>query len=96
MKLEKVKNKQNFFKSNIHEITKRFFSEEQKSAIENTEMVSNSQNKVIKLSDDYSAIASEAKSKANAGEKIKKLSPKQMIQILPITFAQAGDTSEIY
>ena len=57
-----MKNDQNEFKSNLNEIKKgRFKSEEPKNATQNTEMLYYAQNKVIKLFDDYSTIASEAK-----------------------------------
>ena len=46
--------------------------------------------------DDYSRIASEAKYKSKYGEGLKILTPKQMLQRLPIALAQvkAGNTSE--
>ena len=46
--------------------------------------------------DDYSRIVSEAKCKTKYGEGLKILTPKQMLQILPIALAQvkAGSTSE--
>ena len=45
---------------------------------------------------DYSFLLSEAKYKAKYGEGLKILTPKQMIQTLPITLAQvkAGNTSQ--
>ena len=52
--------------------------------------------KVIKLFDDYSRIVSEAKYKSKYGEGLKILTPKQMLQRLPIVLAQvkAGNTYE--
>ena len=46
--------------------------------------------------DDYSRIVSEAKYKAKYGEGLKILTPKQMLQRLPIALAQvkAGNISE--
>ena len=46
--------------------------------------------------DDYSRIVSEAKDKTKSGEGLKILTPKQMLQRLPIGLAQvkAGNTSE--
>ena len=46
--------------------------------------------------DDYSRITSEAKYKTKYGEGLKILTPKQMLQRLPIALAQvkAGNTSE--
>ena len=48
------------------------------------------------MSDDYSRIVSEAKCKTKYGEWLKMLTPKQMLQRLPIALAQviAGNTSE--
>ena len=53
-------------------------------------------NKVIKLYDDYSTIASEAKRKTIHEEGIEVLTTKQMLQRLPIALAEvnAGNTSE--
>ena len=51
---------------------------------------------VIELFNDYSSIASEAKYKIKNGEGLKMLTPKEMLQRLPIALAQikAGSTSE--
>ena len=51
---------------------------------------------VIKLFDDYPLIASVAKCKVKYGEGLEILTPKQMLQRLPIVRAQvnAGNTSE--
>ena len=53
-------------------------------------------NKVIKLFDDRSASISQAKYKTIHGEGIKIITPKQVLQRLPIALAQvrAGNTSE--
>ena len=65
MKLEDAKELQNIFKSNLNEISKgRFKSEEQKSALENIKLLYESRQTVIKLFNEYSLIASEAKHKA--------------------------------
>ena len=65
MKLEDEKELQNIFKSNLNEISKgRFKSEEQKSALENIKLLYESRQTVIKLFNEYSLIASEAKHKA--------------------------------
>ena len=47
--------------------------------------------------DDYSRIVSEAKYKTKQGERLNILSPKQMLQRLPIALPQVktGNTSEI-
>ena len=52
-------------------------------------------NEAIKFYDDYSLIMSEAKIKAAKGISIKILTPKQMLQRLPIALAQikAGNNS---
>ena len=51
---------------------------------------------VIKFYDDYFTIMSEAKIKATEGTGLKILTPKQMLQRLPIAFAQVkpGNNSE--
>ena len=53
-------------------------------------------NKAIKFYDDYSLIMSEAKAKVTKGRELKMLTPKQMLQRLPIALAQvkAGENSE--
>ena len=53
-------------------------------------------NEAIKFYDDYSLIMSEAKIKAAKGTGLKILTPKQMLQRLPIALAQikAGNNSE--
>ena len=50
----------------------------------------------MKLFNDYSKIVSEAKQKTKYREGLKILTPKQMLQILPIALAQvkAGNTSQ--
>ena len=51
---------------------------------------------ITKFHNDYARMVSEAKYKSIHGEELKILTPKQMLQILPITFAQvkAGNASE--
>ena len=60
-------------------------------------MLYKARNETIKFYDDYSLMVSEAKSKARAtkGTRPKILTPKQMLQILPIALAQvkAGNNS---
>ena len=62
----------------------------------NIETLYKARNEVIKFSDDYSLMISEAKYKATKGTGIKILTPKQMLQKLPIALAQvkAGNNSE--
>ena len=54
-------------------------------------------NEAIKFYDDYSSVMSEAKYRATKGTVLKALTPKQMLQRLPIALAQvkAGNNSEI-
>ena len=51
---------------------------------------------IFKFFDDYSSMISEAKIKATKGTELKILTPKQMLQRLPIAHAQvkAGNNSE--
>ena len=89
MKLEDAKELLNIFKSNLHKISKGIFkSKEQKSPLESIRFLCKSRQVVIKLFNDYSSIASEAKHKVKYGEGMKILSPKQMLQRLPIALAQ--------
>ena len=95
MKLEDVKELQNIFKSNLNEISKgRFKSKEQKSAFENIKLLYESRQAVIKLFNECSSIASEAKRKITNGEGMKILS--LIIQRMQIALAQvkSGNTSE--
>ena len=59
-------------------------------------MLYKARSKTIKFYDDYSLIMSEAKNKATKGTGLKILTPKQILQRLPITLAQvkAGNNSE--
>ena len=59
-------------------------------------MLDESRKVVIELFDEYSLIVSEAKHKAKDREGLKILSPKQVLQRLPIALAQikASSTSE--
>ena len=52
--------------------------------------------KAVRLFDDYSSMICEAKNKATKGTGLKILTPKQMLQRLPIALAQvkAGNNSE--
>ena len=85
------------FKSNLNEISRgRHKSKEQKSASKNIKLLYESRETVIKLFNDYSSIVPEVKYKSIYGEGLKILSPKQMLQRLPIAVAQVkpGNTSE--
>ena len=59
-------------------------------------MLYNARNSVIRFFDDYSSMLSEAKHRATKGTELEILTPKQMLQRLPIAFAQvkAGNNSE--
>ena len=97
MKVEEKKNLQNVFKSNLNEISRgRHKSKEQKGASKNIKLLYESRETVIKLFNDYSSIVPEVKYKSIYGEGLKILSPKQMLQRLPIAVAQVkpGNTSE--
>ena len=50
-------------------------------------MLNKARKEAIKLFDDYSSMMSEAKNKATAGTGLKILTPKQMLQRLPIALA---------
>ena len=93
--LEKVEKDQTAFKSYLRGKWKNK-SENRISAIENINNLYKSREKVIKLFNNNSKIASEAKYKSIYGEDLRILTPKQMLQKLPIALAQvkAGNNSE--
>ena len=68
----------------------------QKNTLYIIEMLYNARNEAIKFYDDYSSMMSEAKYRATKGKGLKILTPKQMLQRLPIALAQvkAGNNSE--
>ena len=68
----------------------------QKNTLYNIEMLYKARNEAIKFYDDYSSMMSEAKYRATKGTGLKILTPKQMLQRLPIALAQvkAGNNSE--
>ena len=97
IKLEKVEGKQKKFKSGLNEILKGGYkSEKTKKCNKNIKTLYKSREKVIKLFNYYSKIVSEAKHKTKYEERFKILTPKQMLQRLPIALAQvkAGNRSE--
>ena len=59
-------------------------------------MLYKARNEAIKFYDDYSFMMSEAKTEATKGTGLKILTPKQILQILPIALAQVkpGNNSE--
>ena len=68
----------------------------QKNTLHSIEMLYKAINEAMKLYDDYSSMMSEAKYKATKGTGLKILTPKQMLQRLPIALAQVkgGNNSE--
>ena len=79
MKLEEAKTYYTVFKLNLAKVKRNGFkSKEQKGATQNIEMLHNAR-EVIKLFDDNSTIASKPKYKTIQGEKIKILTPQQMV-----------------
>ena len=64
-KLQDAKELWNIFKSNLNKLSKGIFkSEEQKSALDNIILLCKSRQAVIKLFNEYSLIASEAKTQS--------------------------------
>ena len=101
--LQQVEKQQKDFKKELNEITSgnpKHKSNNQLYVIKNVKNLYDSRQKIIDLLNDNSKIRSEAiyKSKQNEtkGKGLKILTPKQMIQRLPIVFAQvkAGNNSE--
>ena len=99
--LADVKNSQQDFKLYLGEIKKGAKSQKnKKNTLYNIEMLYKARNEAIKFYDDYSLMMSEAKTKSKQnkteGTGLKILTPKQMLQRLPITLAQvkAGNNSE--
>ena len=106
--LADVKNNQNNFKMYLGQIKKGAKkSKEQKNTIYNIELLYKARKEAIKFFDDYSLMVSEAKTKAknktegtgfsdHRQSNLKILTPKQILQRLPIVLAQvkAGNTSE--
>ena len=100
--LQETEEDQKKFKSSLGEITSgnpEYKGDYQKDAIKNVRNLYNSRQKVINLFNDSAKIRSEAiyKSQQNeTGTGFKILTPKQMLQRLPIALAQvkAGNNSE--
>ena len=62
-------------------------SKEQKNTLYNIEILYKARKKAINFYDDYSLMMSEAKCKATKGKRVKILTPKQMLQRLPVALA---------
>ena len=101
--LKKVEEDQKKFKSSLGEITSgdpKYKSDSQPNAINNIKTLYNSRQRIVDLFNDYSKIRSEAIYEIKQDEtkvtKIKILTPKQMLQRLPIALAQVkeGNNSE--
>ena len=95
--LADVKHNQEKFKSYLGETKKGKKSKEQINTLYNIEMLYNARKEATKFYDDYSSMMSEARFKAETkGTGLKILTPKQMLQRLPIALAQvkAGNNSE--
>ena len=76
---------------------KRNKSAEQKETLANINIFSNARNNAIKFIEDYGSVILEAKRLAKQeGKELKILTPKQILQRLPITLVQikAGNNSE--
>ena len=94
-----MRNNQEKLKSYLGEIKKgkkKHRSKVQKNTLHNIEMLYKARNEAIKLCDDYSSMMFEAKYRATKGTGLKVLTPKQMLQRLPIALAKVktGNNSE--
>ena len=100
IKFSEAKNKQNEFLNKLSNIKIGKKTTEQKEVINNIEKFYNSREEVINFFRDYTEMlfdaSYDAKSKATKGAGLKILTPKQMLQRLPIPFVQvkAGNNSE--
>ena len=98
--LADVKNNQQKSKFFLGTIQKETNQKSKKNTLYNIEMLYKARNEAIKFYDDYSAMMSETKYKAKQnkteGTGLKILSPKEMLQRLPIALEQvkAGNKSE--
>ena len=96
------KNDQKKFRLDLNEIkkgNKKHKSKDQKNTLYNIDMFQKARNSVIKFFDDYYSMVSEPKLKAKnktSSKGLKILTPKQLLQRLPIALAQvkAGNNSE--
>ena len=94
--LEKSEEQQKEFKLELNEMIKTIKKiENQKSVINNIKTHYKSGKKIIELFDNYSTIIFEAKYKTIHGEGLKILTPEQMLQRLPIAFAQVNQIRQI-
>ena len=95
--LEEAKNLQQDYEKLLKDIRKGNKSTEQKKTLANINVLFNARNNAIKFLEDYGSVILEAKRLAKQeGTGLKILTSKQMVQRLPIAFAQikAGNNSE--
>ena len=95
LSLKDVKNNQKKFKSYLGKIKKGKWSKEQKNTMYNIEMLYKWRSEAIKFDDDYSLMMSEAKTKVTKGTGLKTLTPKQMLQRLPIALALSNNSESL-
>ena len=100
IKFSEAKNKENEFLNKLNEVKIDKKSTEQKEVINNLNNCYSSREEVINLFRDFTEMLSDANYDARQnkteGKELKILTPKQMLQILPIALAQikAGNNSE--
>ena len=100
IRFSEIKNKQNNFLKNLNEVKIGKKTYEQKEVIDNLNKFYNSREEVINFFRDYIEMLSDAnynaKQNETKGKGLKILTPKQMLQRLPIALAQvkAGNNSE--
>ena len=100
IKFSQVKNKYNEFLNKLNEVNMGEKTGEQKNVIDNLNKFYNSREEVINFLRDYIEMLSDSnynpKQNETKGTGLKILTPKQMLQRLPITLAQvkAGNNSE--
>ena len=95
--LEKAKNLQQDYEKYLKVIRKGNKSAEQKRTLANINVLFNARNNAIKFIEDYGSLILEAKRLAiQEGEGLKILTPKQMLQRLPMELVQikAGSNAE--
>ena len=85
--IEKIEESQKQFSSKLNEITTgnpKYKSKDQLDTIKDIKNVYNSRYKIIKLHNDYAKIMSKAMYKKKQGTGLEILTPKQMLQGLPL------------
>ena len=98
--IEEAKESQEDFNRYLKKIRRGNKTKKQEITVSNINRLFNGRNAAIKFIEGYSSIIIEAKKKASeeptTGEGLKRLTPKQMLQRLPIALAQvkAGNKSE--